>query len=114
MGSMQCNVEFGYQLSICSGTKENLDRVGLSQELPEANLLLASSPALNSRALTLVPICAVRFLFFSFLFFSTSCFLQLLLCAYDLDKNQTVYNTCGRNKHIYEQRCIRTCIYLYL
>jgi hypothetical protein len=24
MGSMQCNVEFGYQLSICSGTKESL------------------------------------------------------------------------------------------
>jgi hypothetical protein len=23
MGSMLCNVEFGYQLSICSGTKEN-------------------------------------------------------------------------------------------
>jgi hypothetical protein len=23
MGSMQCNVEFGYRLSICSGTKEN-------------------------------------------------------------------------------------------
>jgi hypothetical protein len=23
MGSMQCNVEFGYQLSFCSGTKEN-------------------------------------------------------------------------------------------
>jgi hypothetical protein len=21
--SMQCNVEFGYQLNICSGTKEN-------------------------------------------------------------------------------------------
>jgi hypothetical protein len=30
MRSMQCNVEFGYQLNICSGTKENLDRVGLS------------------------------------------------------------------------------------
>jgi hypothetical protein len=31
MRSMQCNVEFGYQLSIRSGTKENhgnLDRVG--------------------------------------------------------------------------------------
>jgi hypothetical protein len=27
MGSMQCNVEFGYQFSICSGTTENLDRV---------------------------------------------------------------------------------------
>jgi hypothetical protein len=24
MGSMQCNVEFGYQPSICSGTKENI------------------------------------------------------------------------------------------
>jgi hypothetical protein len=35
-GSMQCNVEFGYQLSICSGTKENLDRVGRSQDLPNA------------------------------------------------------------------------------
>jgi hypothetical protein len=23
MRSMQCNVEFGYQLNICSGTKEN-------------------------------------------------------------------------------------------
>jgi hypothetical protein len=28
MRSMQCNVEFGYQLSIRSRTKENLDRVG--------------------------------------------------------------------------------------
>jgi hypothetical protein len=40
MGSMQCNVEFGYQLSICSGTKENngnLDRVGRSQDLPDTN-----------------------------------------------------------------------------
>jgi hypothetical protein len=37
MRSMQCNVEFGYQLSICSGTKENLDRVGRSQDLPDAN-----------------------------------------------------------------------------
>jgi hypothetical protein len=36
MGSMQCNVEFGYQLSICSGTKENLDQVGRSQDLPNA------------------------------------------------------------------------------
>jgi hypothetical protein len=36
MWSMQCNVEFGYQLSICSGTKENLDWVGWSQDLPNA------------------------------------------------------------------------------
>jgi hypothetical protein len=40
MGSMQCNVEFGYKPSICSGTKENhenLDRVRRSQDLPDAN-----------------------------------------------------------------------------
>jgi hypothetical protein len=29
MRSMQCNVEFGHQLSICSGTKENPDPVGV-------------------------------------------------------------------------------------
>jgi hypothetical protein len=105
MGNMQCNVEFGYQLGICSGTKENLDGVGWSQDLPDANWLLACSPALNSRTLTLVPnlcCCVFLFCFFSFLF-STSCFLQLIVCAYDLDKHQTVYNTYGRNKHICEQ-----------
>jgi hypothetical protein len=111
MGSMQCNVEFGYQLSICSGTKVNLDGVGRSQDLPDANWLLASSPALNPRAQTLIPICAVA-IFFSF--FCTSCFLQLLLCAYDLDKHQTVCNTRGRNKCIYEQICIQIYIYPYL
>jgi hypothetical protein len=40
-------------------TMENLDRIGRSQDLPDANWLLASSPALNTRALTLVPICAL-------------------------------------------------------
>jgi hypothetical protein len=38
-------------------TTENPDRVGLSQELPDANWLLASSPALITRTLTLVPLC---------------------------------------------------------
>jgi hypothetical protein len=40
MGSKQYSVEFEYQLSICSGTKENqgnLDRVGQLQDLPNAN-----------------------------------------------------------------------------
>jgi hypothetical protein len=44
-------------------TTENLDRVGRSQDLTDANWLLASSPALNPRALTLVPklcCCGVR------------------------------------------------------
>jgi hypothetical protein len=37
MGSIQCNMEFGYELSICSGTTENLDRLGRSQDLPDTN-----------------------------------------------------------------------------
>jgi hypothetical protein len=36
MGSMLFNMEFGYELSFCSGTKENLDRISRSQELPNA------------------------------------------------------------------------------
>jgi hypothetical protein len=50
-------------------TTENLDRVGRLQEIPDANRLLASSPVLNTRALTLVPICVVALHFlFSFSF----------------------------------------------
>jgi hypothetical protein len=37
-------------------TTENLDRVGRSQDLPDANWLPASSPVLNTRTLTSVPI----------------------------------------------------------
>jgi hypothetical protein len=40
MRSTQCIVEFRYQLSICFWTRkttENLDRVGWSQDLPDAN-----------------------------------------------------------------------------
>jgi hypothetical protein len=47
MWNMQCNMEFGYQLSICSGTKENLDRVIRLQDRPVTNWLLASSPSGN-------------------------------------------------------------------
>jgi hypothetical protein len=51
----------------------------------------------------------ISFFFFFFLF-STNCFLQLFVCAYDLDKHQTVYNTYGKNKSIWEQIC--TQIYI--
>jgi hypothetical protein len=40
----------------------DLDRVGRSQDLLNANWLLASSQALNMQVLTLVPICAVALL----------------------------------------------------
>jgi hypothetical protein len=83
MGSMKCNVEFGYQLSICSGTKENHGKPWSSWPVAgpsECNWLLASSPALNPWTLTLVPtLCyciffSVFFLFFPFFFFTTSYF----------------------------------------
>jgi hypothetical protein len=36
----------------------------------------------------------------------------IFLCAYNLDKHQTVYNTCGRNERTYEQICIPIYIYI--
>jgi hypothetical protein len=123
---MQCKVEFGYQLNICSGTRENHGRPWSSWPvagLSERNWLLASSPALNSRTPTLVPtLCYCIFLlffFFIFLFFflffhnKLLQLLQLFVCAYDLDKHQTVENTYGRNKGICEQTGIQTYIYPY-
>jgi hypothetical protein len=65
-----------------------------------------SSIKYASPNISLYPCCCV--LLFLFL---TSCFLQLLLCAYDVDKLQTLYITCRRNKRISEQTCIQ--IYLY-
>jgi hypothetical protein len=59
---------------------------GRSQDLPDAKWLLASS-------LALVPICAVAFFY--------KLFLHIFLCAYNLDENQTVYNTCRMNERLY-------------
>jgi hypothetical protein len=55
-------VKFGYQLSICSRSEENHGKSWSgcrSQDLPDTNCLLASSPALNTRTPTSVPICVV-------------------------------------------------------
>jgi hypothetical protein len=73
MESMQGNVEFGYQLSICSGIKEKHGKPWSSWPVAgpsDCNWLLASSPALNPRTLTLIPtLCyCIFFLFFSLLF----------------------------------------------
>jgi hypothetical protein len=65
MLAVQCSVVFGTQLSICSVIEEttgNLGRVCQSQDVPNSNRLLASSPAMNTRALTLFRVCAVPYL----------------------------------------------------
>jgi hypothetical protein len=103
MWSMQFNVELGTNSAFALGprkTVENLARVGWSQDLPNANWLLASSPALNTRALTLVPICTFFLFFPSFHWKHLQVVITKTLSAYNLDKHQTVYNTCGRNECI--------------
>jgi hypothetical protein len=121
MGNMQCNVKFGYQLIICSGTKENHRKPWLSW-LVAGPSGCKPTPSQQSGIKSTSPnispylCCFLSFFppFFLFLFFLTSCFLQLFLCAYNLDKHQTVYNTCERNEHMYEEICIQIYIYLYL
>jgi hypothetical protein len=71
-------------------TTENLDRVGLSQDLPDANWLLASSPALNTRTLASVPGCAVSLLRYSWLHF-----LPFPLFFIRLHKHQTAHSIWG-------------------
>jgi hypothetical protein len=56
---LEDHLEFGYQFSICSTTKEKHVPVGRSQDLTETNLTLASSPALNARKQILVSVCTV-------------------------------------------------------
>jgi hypothetical protein len=77
-------------------TTKNLDRVGRSQDLPNANWLLASSPALNPRALTLVPtLCSCIFLFF----FSISYFVFTIICMFI-----KVGQAPNRIKHIWKEQ----------
>jgi hypothetical protein len=86
-------------------TTENLDRVGRPHDLSDVNY-----PGLNPWTLTLVPNLCCCFFFVSF-FPPTSCFIQLFVCAYDLDKHQTVYNTYVRIKGICEQISIQINIH---
>jgi hypothetical protein len=93
MTSMQCNLEFGYQLNICTGTKGNN---GIKYAIPNI------SPCL----------CCFFFFFLSVFFFENiyKLFLQTLLSVYDLNKHQTVYNTCGGN----EYTCAQICLQIYI
>jgi hypothetical protein len=56
-------------------TTENLDRVGRSQDLPDADWLLACSPPINTRALMLIPIWPLLYLKRIFTYLSLHIFL---------------------------------------
>jgi hypothetical protein len=103
MWSIQCNVEFGYQLSICSGTKENHGKPWSSWPLagPSGCKLTSSQQfGIEYASPNIIPYLC-WFTFLSFFFWKR---LQVpftkILSVYHLDKYQTVYNTCGRNECI--------------
>jgi hypothetical protein len=77
---MQCNVEFGYQLSICSRareTAENLDRVGWSQKIPNPKLTSSQQSGIKYAKLNASPYLAVALFEKDYIFV-----LQRFLCAY--------------------------------
>jgi hypothetical protein len=81
-------------------TTENLYWGGRSQDLPDANWLLAISPALNTRAPTLVPIWAI---FFFPLKIFTSCFYtpsnEDMYWSLDLSLSQHIHYSCSIIPH---------------
>jgi hypothetical protein len=112
MGSMQCNVEFRYQLSIYSGTKENHEKPWSSWPVagPSGCILTSSqqsgiksaSPNISSY----LRCCVLLFwFFFNQLFFFTI----IVMCIW-YGFAPTAYNTCGRNRRICKQICIQIYI----
>jgi hypothetical protein len=95
MVSMQCNVEFGYQLSICSRTKENHGKPWSSWPVAgpsECKVTSSQQSGINSANPNISPYSLQLYFFFFFVFSFSKVilFLQLFVCAYVLDKHQTV------------------------
>jgi hypothetical protein len=115
VGSMQCNVEFGYQLSICSETKENHGKRWSSWPVagPSGSKLTSSQQSYIKSASHNISPYLCRYFIFPF-FFIHKLFFTIILWSYNLDNTLTVYKTCGRNAHTYEQICIQIYIYICL
>jgi hypothetical protein len=92
---MRYNVEFGFQLRICSEAKENHEKPCSSWPVarPSGWKLTSSQQSGNKYAsLNISP-----YLCYCFIENIYKLLLQIFLCEYNLDKHQTVCNTCGRN-----------------
>jgi hypothetical protein len=103
MRSMQCNVEFGYQLSIFSGTKENYGKPCSSWAVAGPSgcqLTFSQQSGIKYASPNTSPYLCLFFSFFLFFEIIYKFFLQKKISACNLDKHQTVYNTCGRNECI--------------
>jgi hypothetical protein len=93
-------------------TTENLDHVGQLQDLSDVDCLLAGSPALNTRTLTLVPIWLLFYLKKEVYIFV---FTDLPFYMHTLDEHQTfMYNICKENACLHAHTCRQIYIYLYL
>jgi hypothetical protein len=83
MWNMQCNMEFEYQLSICSGTKENHRKPWWNSPVTGSSECKLTSSQQSS----------IKYAIPNISLFLCSCFiekyLQVVLCSYDLIKHQT-------------------------
>jgi hypothetical protein len=95
MRSLQCNMEFGYQLSICSGTKENHGKTWSSW--PVAGPSGCKMTSSQQSGINYMSPNASPYLFFENITLQN---ITKIVSVYNLDKHQTAYNTCGRNKCI--------------
>jgi hypothetical protein len=83
MGSMQCNVEFRYQLRICSGTKENHGKPGAGPS--GCKLTSSEQSGINSVSPKISPyLCRCFIIQKTF----TSLGLQIFVCANSLDEQR--------------------------
>jgi hypothetical protein len=94
-------------------TRENLDRVGRSQDLPDANWLLVSSPTLKPRTLTLISnLCCCVFLCFSF--FSNKLFFYNYLYVHKIWISTKPYITHMEGINVYVNKYAYEYIYIYI
>jgi hypothetical protein len=93
-------------------TTENLDRVGRTQDLPDANWLLATRPAVNMRNLTIIPIWLLLYLKKEVFIFV---FTDLPFYVRTLDEQQPVVHKIWEdNLCLYEHTYLHIYINLYL
>jgi hypothetical protein len=112
MGSMECNMQFGYQLSIVLGPRKHGKTSLCWPVAGPSRCKLASSQQsgikYGSPNISPYLYCC---LFFLFAPPPPKLFCTNILCVYNLDKHQTVYNTCGGNEYIHEQYAYK---YIYI
>jgi hypothetical protein len=110
---MHCNTEFGYKLSICSGTKENHGKPCSSWPIagPSACELTSSQQSGIEFASPNIVSLSVRLLYCRI---RTQFDLQKFLRAYYVDKQHTVHSTWENDACLCALICIQENVSLHL